>query len=94
MRKLEPTSLARATGYNRDNIDRFFDNLVELYTKYKYKAHQVYNANETGVKTVQDSQTVTARKGTRQVGQKLLQKRVSWSRSSAQQMQREIAYHQ
>lgn len=69
LRSAEPTSLARATGFNRAVVKKFFDLLSELYDKYKFTADRVYNVDETGIRTVPNKQSkVLALRGKRQVG--------------------------
>ncbi|KAF2904673.1 hypothetical protein ILUMI_01502 [Ignelater luminosus] len=45
LRTPEATSLMRATGFNKPQVDRFYDRLIKL-------APQMYNADETGLSTV------------------------------------------
>ena len=46
------TSLARAMGFNRVSIGRFFENLKAEYDQKKFPAHRVYNMDESGISTV------------------------------------------
>ena len=45
----EATSLSRAAGFNQIEVDKFFDLLRELYTKFHFTSSQIYNVDETGV---------------------------------------------
>ena len=49
IRKLETTSGARAMGFNRPNVSKFFDLLTETVDRFKLSADRIYNCDETGV---------------------------------------------
>nr|XP_047124214.1 uncharacterized protein LOC124806949 [Hydra vulgaris] len=65
----EPTSSARAQGFNKVVVDQFFDLLTELQTKHHYSPDRVYNCDETGFTTVPNRPSkVIAARGKKQVG--------------------------
>jgi len=51
LRTLEPTSVARARGFHRPQVERFFKLLEEQYTICDVDATRVYNMDETGIST-------------------------------------------
>ena len=63
LRTLEATSLMRATGFNKPQVDRFYDLLLKLQEQFGFQASQIYNANETGVSTVHKNDKVLSLKG-------------------------------
>jgi len=48
LRKPEPTSVARARGFNKPQVTRFFNNSAEIMEKYKFQKSQMWNVDETG----------------------------------------------
>lgn len=64
----ESTSLLRAVGFNKTQVEKFFENLLELCEKYKFSPSNIFNCDETGVSTVHKQQKVLSLKCNRQVG--------------------------
>lgn len=65
LRKPSPTSIARAKGFCKENVDEFFKNYDEVLKNYIYPPGQIWNCDETSCPTVPPKpQKVVAEKGT------------------------------
>lgn len=68
LRTPESTSLMRAVGFNKPQVELFFFNVEKLMNQYHFPPSNIYNCDETGVSCVQKHQKVLASKSVRQVG--------------------------
>ena len=68
VRKPENLSMARVEAMNRNNFEKFYDNLSELIGKTHYPPHRIYNVDETGISPVVPGRKILAEKGSKRVG--------------------------
>lgn len=52
LRQPTATGIGRAMGFNKVQVEKYFNNLEELFIKFKFSPAQIYNMDETGVNTV------------------------------------------
>ncbi|XP_076393205.1 uncharacterized protein LOC143265371 [Megachile rotundata] len=61
--------MAITRGFNKENVNHFFDLLERIVDKHKFTADTIFNVDESGFTTVQKSlPKIDARKGKHQVG--------------------------
>ena len=64
----ESTSLQRALGFNRHQVELFFKKYEELLSKYSFSASRIHNCDETGISVVHANDIkVISQKGKKQV---------------------------
>ncbi|KAB0801258.1 hypothetical protein PPYR_05612 [Photinus pyralis] len=67
IRRPEPTSLSRATAFNRHTVSQFFQLLRKVLERDRFEAAAIYNCDETGVQTAHKPGSIISQKGLKQV---------------------------
>ena len=67
-RKPEATNIARAVGFNKAQVQKFFEIYRSLLTRDEYTPMQVWNMDKTGITNVHKPGNIIATKGSKSVG--------------------------
>ena len=67
-RQPKPTSLSRATDFNKPQVDKFFSLLIDIKAGDNIAVSNIYHLNETGFSSAQKPRKVLALKGAKQIG--------------------------
>lgn len=68
LRLPEKCSIARAMGFNRNQVEKFYHNLREIQTKQNFGPDRIFNIDESGISTVPNKLTkVISSKGKKNV---------------------------
>lgn len=69
LRVPEPTSVARAKGFNREAVTRFYDLLETIMEKHNIVPEMIFNMDETGIRTTSTKPPkILCKSGKKQVG--------------------------
>lgn len=68
LRKPEAISVNRIQAFNKQEVTLFYDNLNKLMDRYKFLQSRIFNADETGITTVQRPGKIYAERGQKRVG--------------------------
>ena len=69
VRKSTGTSYARALGFSKESVGKFFDILEQEFEKHSYPADRIFNVDESGLSIVQSKiPKIIGLKGKRQIG--------------------------